>query len=589
MKNVLALTSITLIGLFVSIGNHEASALSYTDIQGTSADAVITSSYSTTSYSSTISVDPNYSSEINTTDATLSASAYPTISSTTNTTLSVENNTTVPTSTSGDLLVISAYPSQTISTSSTPINTTTTQPVDAQSDTTTSTSNDLQSTYYFGPPQLISSNPAGGGAISGSAYNFSATISDPNNLVHNVRFVLYDMNGNIVLDSDSTMNGEGVWVADKPFDSTGYPDGYGYTLEITSEGDSGSPDIRYTLSWDSVYFGIDNIKSNEVTTYPDVGGNTLINKTFVATAYYSYSTGEIPVTSASVQFYFVDSQGSRTPQGDEVTMTRDSDPYFGLWSTASIDSKTSFTAGNGHYIAVFNSVYEDGATTSTEAAFEVYNFDDVTAPSKPIIVSPANGITMAPGSITYSWIGNEGDDIVGVNFERGEIDPDTGTFEGRAGGYQDIRDGSFSWTESSDYVPAVAYTVNWRIQVRDRAGNWSEWSDVSSYTIDPNYVPDTTPPPQPILLSPANNQNVNNSKVIQSWRSDANDIDYYIYESYNDPQRKNVVTQEKVSTNTRTTINHANGAYWWRIQAVDKSGNKSEWSSLSKMTISNKK
>lgn len=581
MKNALALASLTVIGLIVCVGNHKAYALSYTDIQGTTTDTVTLSAYPTTtsSLSGTISVDSSYLSFTNTADATLSVSSYPAITLTTS---------VMPTYTSGDIVLVSAYPSSQLFTSNTTTYPIDSQPVSVLSNTTTSTRSNPQPTYYYGPPQLVSSSPTGGSGISGSAYKFAATISDPNDLVRNVRFKFFDTNRNLLLDSTSNLNLEGKWIANNIFDSTKYHDGYGYAIEISTEGSSAGSvsGTGYTLSWNNVYFGIDNIKSTEVSTNPDAGGSTIINKEFVATSYTSHSDGEIPIMSTNVQFYFVDSQGDRLPQGALWTMAKDHISYLGVWSTASLDSKTLFAKGNGRYIAVFKSVYEDGAITTTEAPFEVYNSDDVTPPAKPKLVSPTNGITMLPGKITYKWSGNEGDDITGFNFESGDIDPLSGTFEGRSGGYSDSRDGSFTWTEDS-ITPLAATKVSWRLQVRDRAGNWSAWSNASSYTIDPHYVPDTTPPPKPILLSPINNQNVNASKVIQSWRSDANDIDYYTYESYNDPQRKNLVTQERVSSSTRTTLNQPNGALWWRIQAVDKAGNKSQWSDLSKMTVSN--
>jgi hypothetical protein len=437
-------------------------------------------------------------------------------------------------------------------------------------------------------PYLVTSNPTGGGSISGASNTFSAIVSDPDSIVQNVRFVLYDTGGNLLSDSNSSQYEDGAWVADSTFNSTEYADGYGYVLEIISEGEESTsfPNYRPTFSWDAVYFGIDNVKTNEIITYPEESGITIINKEFEATAYQYIPYGDMPVSSTSVHFYYLDKFNNRIPQGSAYSMTKDPDPYNGLWRAEILDSRTIFTEGNGQYIALFTAVYADGDTKTKEVSFEVYNSDNETPPAVPIAVNPKDGITLAPGTITYGWTGNEGDDIVSLDFERGEyID---GIFEPRAGGGREIRDGSFSWTEDG-LTPTEPVTINWRIRVKDRSGNWSEWSEASSYTIDPNFVGDTTPPSKPDMLSPANNQNVNSSNFIHSWESTSGDIDYYIYESYRDPQQKNLLIREIVNTNTRAISDHDKGAVWWRIQAVDYYGNLSEWSDLFKMIVSNKK
>jgi hypothetical protein len=278
MKNKCTLATLTIFCLLAGTGNNLVKAESAMDLQINSGE---TSTLSLDTTSATTTLKPI-------------AYDYPlSYTSITKLVVSTDTSSTLtsikPTAYNSTDNSVQYNPESLLMIDQTAINSTGDRQVSLQSGTTatmtTAITSEPQTTYYYGPPQLSSSNPTGGGAISGSNYKFAAQISDPNNLVHNVRFVLYDTNRNVILDSDSNLSEDGSWIASKPFDSTKYPDGYGYALEITSEGDSGLSDVRYTLSWNSVYFGIDNLKSSEIVVYPEVGGSTIINKEYVATAY----------------------------------------------------------------------------------------------------------------------------------------------------------------------------------------------------------------------------------------------------------------------------------------------------------------
>jgi len=115
----------------------------------------------------------------------------------------------------------------------------------------------------------------------------------------------------------------------------------------------------------------------------------------------------------------------------------------------------------------------------------------------------------------------------------------------------------------------------------DAAGNCSPYSS-------PMYVIyDKAAPDAPALVSPANNAVVNGSSITQSWSDASSDVDYYIYESYNDAGATSLRWHEEFNTTSKTATNVSEVSYWWRVKAVDYAGNESDWSSLWKISVDN--
>lgn len=115
----------------------------------------------------------------------------------------------------------------------------------------------------------------------------------------------------------------------------------------------------------------------------------------------------------------------------------------------------------------------------------------------------------------------------------------------------------------------------------DAAGNCSPYSS-------PMYVIyDKTAPDAPTLISPANNAVVNGSSITQSWSDISSDVDYYIYESYNDAGATSLRWREEFNTTSKTATNVSEVSYWWRVKAIDYAGNESDWSSLWKISVDN--
>ena len=138
-------------------------------------------------------------------------------------------------------------------------------------------------------------------------------------------------------------------------------------------------------------------------------------------------------------------------------------------------------------------------------------------------------------------------------------------------------------TTSRNHVPAESEQggVTIRVRVIDATGNYGYWSTPVHYTYD------STEPFAPSLASPANGAVVNGASVTQSWSTSDTDVDYYVYESYDDAAASDLRWTEQVNSTSKTANNVANASYWWRVKAVDNAGNESAWSDLWKLTIDN--
>ncbi len=107
-------------------------------------------------------------------------------------------------------------------------------------------------------------------------------------------------------------------------------------------------------------------------------------------------------------------------------------------------------------------------------------------------------------------------------------------------------------------------------------------------------VKDFVAPPIPRLLSPPNNSLNNGKTLTQTWSSVADDqpgIVRYEYESCHvNPglgSCPSVRWLETFTSTSKTATNIANATFWWRVRAIDSSGNKSAWSDVWKLTVDN--
>jgi len=216
----------------------------------------------------------------------------------------------------------------------------------------------------------------------------------------------------------------------------------------------------------------------------------------------------------------------------------------------------------------------DAAGNSTDYTF-VY---DTVAPLVPVHEFPANGAVINVNDFWFNW--TDVADAVSYEMQNSQNPAvgSNGSFVNVqwSGDYQQIQP-----TESKARSVGANGTWYWQIRAVDAAGNKSAWTTPWSVTID------QIAPGAPTLLSPANGVVMKGASVTQSWNAPATDVDYYVYESYNDEAMTSLRFTDTFTSTSKTALNVTDATYWWRVKAVDIAGNAGSWSSLWKIVIDN--
>ncbi|HEX3095562.1 MAG TPA: hypothetical protein VHQ20_00395 [Patescibacteria group bacterium] len=142
-----------------------------------------------------------------------------------------------------------------------------------------------------------------------------------------------------------------------------------------------------------------------------------------------------------------------------------------------------------------------------------------------------------------------------------------------------------------------------------RTGAWTGFTgNVDAFIIGVNNVnatydfevtvPDTTPPPMPVHLSPANNTvTTTAAQQLIDWTDvvddSSNPVVYYYESSLSSATNPDgsfvspVYQSGALSTSQIPTPGTPEGVYYWHVRAVDAVGNSSAWTSAWKITVSN--
>lgn len=231
---------------------------------------------------------------------------------------------------------------------------------------------------------------------------------------------------------------------------------------------------------------------------------------------------------------------------------------------------------------------EDMAGNFSSVASSTNLIVDTSAPTKPVITSPANNLFTNTNFITLNWSGGD----------------DTGVTQSGIKGYT-IRytfvpsgsTSSINWssglrslgnpkTHSGTYGHGQGkYTMY--IKTTDFAGNVSPESDPLVVTYD------ATPPSTPNLISPIERFVTQGVAFSQSWEA-VESATLYEYQSCNtDPGDTGAVctnikfTQSLAGTIKQVAAGQPNSHFWWRVRARDAAGNWSTWSLSRELIIDN--
>jgi predicted phage tail protein len=188
-------------------------------------------------------------------------------------------------------------------------------------------------------------------------------------------------------------------------------------------------------------------------------------------------------------------------------------------------------------------------------------------PAAPVLSSPGDASTETNGTPAFNWdsAANGATYQIQVddnaNFSSPELD-DTDVTTSRTPGAP-LADGVYSW----------------RVRAINVYGTPGEWSAVWMLTVD-------MPPTAPAPLTPANAATETTGTPSFSWDSVANGATYQIQvddnADFNSPE-----LDDTADTTSRTPgAALADGAYSWRVRAINALGTPGEWSATQTLTIS---
>ncbi|MEM2619620.1 MAG: Ig-like domain-containing protein, partial [Candidatus Hadarchaeales archaeon] len=204
---------------------------------------------------------------------------------------------------------------------------------------------------------------------------------------------------------------------------------------------------------------------------------------------------------------------------------------------------------------------------------------DTVPPPAPSLISPGNGTLTNDNTPTFEWntvIDPSGIRYYELNYAR---DP---TFTENL---QIVLCDPFynpPYTLPSDKALPDG-TWYWRVRASDDAGNWGEWSEVWTFTVD------TSPPPVPSLLLPTNGSILDTPTPTFRWTSvtDPSGVTYRLVVD-NDPDFSSPIYDNSSITENSLTLPPENalpdGTYYWRVRARDNAGNQA-WSGSWSFTV----
>ncbi|GEM_PF-1695030 len=122
----------------------------------------------------------------------------------------------------------------------------------------------------------------------------------------------------------------------------------------------------------------------------------------------------------------------------------------------------------------------------------------------------------------------------------------------------------------------------WRVKRKNSDNFWSSWSEVFDLTVD------TTPPDAPQLKSPAD-LSWSSSTVTFRWKEvDAGVSGLDLYELQVSTEAGFGIYESSITSDREVEVTELGQVtYWWRVNAKDRAGNYSQWSSTQAVLIDN--
>ncbi|MDZ7722880.1 MAG: FISUMP domain-containing protein [candidate division KSB1 bacterium] len=244
-----------------------------------------------------------------------------------------------------------------------------------------------------------------------------------------------------------------------------------------------------------------------------------------------------------------------------------------------IDTSSAFTAPVARDTALNETLYTPSSLDDASYVWRVRARDaqghwgawsetwsfvvDARVPEAPQLRKPQNDIVITDSLPIFTW------GPVDAVYYQIRIDDDTDF------GTPVIAESGF---EQPAYTTSTALSDNqyyWSVRGRDAHGNWGNWSDIWSFSID------TKGPDAPQPVAPANDMELSNSTPTLRW-SAVSDAEYYHLQVYDDIGIINPEIDIDNLSDSEYTISQSldDNKYFWRVRGKDAYGNFGKWSKV---------
>jgi hypothetical protein len=192
----------------------------------------------------------------------------------------------------------------------------------------------------------------------------------------------------------------------------------------------------------------------------------------------------------------------------------------------------------------------------------VWDFTTSTPPGTPVLVSPANGATSQPVSLTLVW--NTATNAATYHLQ---VATDIG--------FTSIFAQDSLLTDSQLVVSGLSNSTNyyWRVRAKNSGGIISNWASYRSFTTT------VTVPLSVVIVSPADSMVIVADSVRLRWNTGTPSVDRYLVEVATDTNMTVLVVSDSSVIDTSRSMSSLvnNTTYFWRVKAHNAAG----WGSYS--------
>jgi hypothetical protein len=195
----------------------------------------------------------------------------------------------------------------------------------------------------------------------------------------------------------------------------------------------------------------------------------------------------------------------------------------------------------------------------------LWDFTTSTPPGTPVLVSPSNGATGQPVSLSLVW--NTASSAATYHVQ---VATDIG--------FTSIYSQDSTFTDTQRVVSGLSNSTNyyWRVRAKNSGGIVSNWASYRSFTTI------VTVPLSVVIVSPVDSTVIVADSVLLRWNTGTPSVDRYLVEVATDTNMTVLVVSDSSVTDTSRSMASLvnNTTYFWRVKAHNAAG----WGSYSAET-----